>query len=485
MIRRTLLSTSVNEWTCSWGPDVLWLKLCALFLATLLCGCSHLPPPPASRIVPPPHWGEEGHSKGAPSRAAWWTLFRDSELNRLAPKAVDAQPNLLLARGKADEARAHTGAALAHAWPTLQFDPSAGKTRNSSNDEPYGVLRPFFTAAPYDRYLTPLSASYAIDVFGRSRKELCAMRLNECAAEADVAAAQLLITGELGQAYFLVQSLALEHDLLSRTISDRSGQVEIQESLVKAGKANEVALARSRLELAQVRLDEAGIRASQHASLHALAILCGEPPANFKAPALRPLPDPPAIPSGVPADILARRPDLVAARARLEAALSKEEAAQRAFFPTIQLTAAGGYASTDLSKLIRPASLAWSVGAGLSQVVFDGGLRKANVKAARARYEQAVAQYDSTLLTAFREVEDALSRLSFVRVEGTKAEEAEHAAREMADIALARYKDGLSSYDPVIDANHTLLEISRRRIQIQRALCDGTIQLIVALGGCW
>lgn len=470
----------------SWGPDSSGpVSGGALLAALLLSSCSQLPEAPSSRVAVPAQWGEAGGGKGCLPKGTWWSLFRDPELNRLIPAAMECQPNLLLARAQADEAHAHTGAAISHAWPSLKFEPSAWKAENSQHDMPYGVFRPYFTAAPYDRYITPLSASYAIDVFGRMRKELDAVRLNESAANADFQAAQLLVTGELGQAYFLVQSLAQEHALLARTITERSGQVEIQESLVQAGKANEVALARSRLELAQVRLDEAGLRASLHAANHALAVLCGQAPANFKAPAPRPLPDPPAIPAGVPADILERRPDLVAARTRFEAALAKEESAKKAYFPTIQLTAAGGYASTDLDRLIRPASMAWSIGAGLSQAVFEGGLRKANVKAARARYEQAVAQYDATLLKAFREVEDSLSRLAFIRVERTKASEAEHAARELVDIALARYRDGLSTYDPVIDANHTLLEISRRQIQIQRALCDGTIQLIVALGGTW
>lgn len=485
MFQKTLQSTSVNRLMCSWGLDAFWFNGLLFLIAAFLCSCSQLPEAPSSRIGVPAKWGEPVPCKGVAPGAAWWTIFRDPALSRLIAGALDAQPDLLLARAKADEAQAQTSSALARAWPVVKFEPSAWKSENSSNDMPNGVFRPFFTAAPYDRYLTPLSVSYAFDVFGRLRKEMDAIRMQECATEADVAAARLLMTGELSQTYFLVQSLALERALLARTVAERADEVQIQESLVQAGKANEQALARSRLELAQVRLDEAAMGAGLHAACHALAILAGKAPATFEAPPVRALPHPPGVPAGVPANILGRRPDLVAARSRLEGALAREEGAKRAYFPSIQLTALGGYASTDLSDLVRAESLAWTIGAGLTQTVFEGGLRKANIQAARARYEQAVAQYDSTLLTAFREVEDALSRLAFLKTEQNRAGEAEHAARELVEIALARYRDGLSPYDPVIDANHALLGISRRQIQIQRGLCDATVQLIVALGGGW
>lgn len=216
---------------------------------------------------------------------------------------------------------------------------------------------------------------------------------------------------------------------------------------------------------------------------HALARLTGEAPACFTLPRTRSLRDPPRIPEGVPAELLCRRPDIAAARKRIESALNKVEIAQLAFLPVIDLTAAGGLASVDLSRLISAQGLAWTVGASLTQTLIDGGFRKETVKVLLARHERKVAEYDKIVLDALREVEDTLVQIEAIDAKLSAAWKAEQAARQLADIAEAQFDRGLTNYLHVIDAERSLLEISRQRNQLRRSLNDATIQLIVALGG--
>ena len=464
----------------------------AWFPALLLpfTGCALFNPPTPcisnSQVAIPGEWKESRSGNLAtaiPRVEQWWKLFHDDELTRLIECALKREPDIRRACARVKEVHAMTNAARAKSVPRVDLVPGYQLTRVAKTDSPFGVSPAVIREDTFSRYQLPFQVSYSLDLFNRMQRRQDALRIDEEAAICDLEAAALLISGEVARVYFLYQALRADVHLLIEALEDRRQAIEIQQSLVDAGRVNEQDLALTRLEEATLEVELASSRGELKVAGHALARLTGEAPACFRLPRPHSLPNPPRIPEGVPADLLCRRPDIAAARKRIESALNKVEVAQLAFLPVIDLTAAGGLASVDLSRLISAQGLAWTLGASLTQTLIDGGFRKETVKVLLARHERKVAEYDKIVLDALREVEDALVEIEAIDAKLSAAWKAEQAARQLADIAEAQFDRGLTNYLNVIDAERSLLEISRQRNQLRKSLNIATIQLIVALGG--
>jgi multidrug efflux system outer membrane protein len=289
----------------------------------------------------------------------------------------------------------------------------------------------------------------------------------------------------VARTYYLVRSLDAEKRVIEATIALRRDAVQLQETRNKAGLINEVDVTRARTELATVEAELHAINRVRAQVEHALAVLCGEPPATFvlKVTPLNTVP--PEIPAGLPSSLLQRRPDIVEAEQLLQAASARIGVAKAAFFPTIKLTSTAGLASADLGMLFDGPSRIWSVGPSIHVPVFEGGRNKANLKATEARYEQMVATYRSAILNAFREVEDALSDLSTLASQSEAIERALVAARDTTALANERYQKGLTSYLDVVDAERAVLEADRQASQLRGQRAISTILLAKALGGGW
>ena len=218
---------------------------------------------------------------------------------------------------------------------------------------------------------------------------------------------------------------------------------------------------------------------------HALAVLCGQPPANFSIAAKASNIVPPEVPAGLPSALLQRRPDIVEAEQLLQASSARIGVAKAAFFPTIKLTSTAGLATADLGTLVDWPSRVWSVGPSIHVPIFEGGRNRANLKSTEARYEQSVASYRGTILNAFREVEDALSDLSSLSSQSEAVNRALVSARDTAALANERYQRGLSNYLDVVDAQRTALQAERQETQLRGQRAISTILLAKAMGGGW
>jgi multidrug efflux system outer membrane protein len=273
--------------------------------------------------------------------------------------------------------------------------------------------------------------------------------------------------------------------VIEATIALRKDTLQLQQTRNQAGLINEVDVTRARTELANVESELQAVTRRRAQVEHALAVLCGQPPASFSVVAKATSIVPPEIPAGMPSELLQRRPDLVAAEHSLEAANARIGVAKAAFFPTIKLTGAAGYASADLSTLVDWPSRFAQFGPSISVPIFQGGRNIANQRAAEARYEQNVATYRGSVLNAFREVEDSLSDLSTLAAQAEAVNRALVSARDTATLANERYQRGLTSYLDVVDAQREALKAERQDTQLRGERAVSTILLAKALGGGW
>lgn len=413
----------------------------------------------------------------------WWKIFENPELTQLVEQALENEPNIRKACARVEEFHAKTEVARTRIFPRVQFVPQFTKEKISETDTPLGLSPTLLKNDSFTRYQLPFQVSYSLDLFGRMAPKGRALENSKSAAKADLEAAALLVSGEVARGYFMYQSLHTETRLLDESLLDWTDEISIQKSLIDAGEKNEQELALARLASAQVEAELAKAKGDLKLATNALARLVGLAPSEFDKPSFQRVKPPPQIPAGLPVDILCDRPDIVAARCRLTAGLNEAEAERLSTFPVLELTAAGGFASADLLKLIQTNSLAWSVGASLAKTVFDAGESRYRRKVKYAQYKQLAAHYDQTLLDALKEVEDSLSRIQSIRERIGAMRKAEIAAKDLSQIARSQFDEGLTTYLEVIAAERSLLAVRRTLNQLNASLNDATIQLIVALGG--
>jgi len=438
--------------------------------------------------------------RDALSRGAWWEIFGDPQLNALAARVSISNQNLAVAEAQYREARALVREARAAYFPTVTLGLGYTRSRQSTSfsvgsggTSSTGVAGggssvggiSGFSGQPRSDFEVGLDFSWELDVWGRIRRTVESNRAGAQASAGDLEAARLSFQAELAQDYFQLRTLDAQKQLLTETSAAFEQFLRLTQDRYRSGVASQadVAQAQAQLKTTQAQAIDVGVLRAQLE--HAIAILMGQAPATFSLPAMPLAATPPAIPVGVPSELLLRRPDIAAAERRVAAANAQIGVAVAAFYPTITLNASSGLESSSLAKWFSAASHFWSVGPGISQTVFDGGLRHAQTDAARAAYDATVAAYRQTVLGAFQGVEDNLAALRILEEESGVEDEAVKAARDSVRLTTDQYRAGIVSYLNVITVQTIALTDELTAIAIRGRRMAAAVLLVQALGGGW
>lgn len=463
------------------APDCI-RKLCLLVLAALpACTVGPDFTEPESRL--PASWKSSDSVESRPIPEQWWTLFSDPELTGLVEKALQHNPELWSGAARVEQARAAAGLARAVQFPAIGLEPSADRERFSGNrTAPSGTRTHVYTANFFE---LPLTVSYEVDLWGRLRRQREAAEASARATEYDYSALSLAVSSEVARTYFALRSLQREETLLTESLDWRRRAVEIVEGRARAGISNDLDVSRARVELSSVESDLQAVSRNRAMIENALAVLCGEFPSGFTvatAGALQSIPD---VPPGLPSELLRRRPDIAAAIERVHDASARIGLTKAEAYPQLSLSGTLGLVSSELSKFFESESQTWTLGAFLRTPLYRGGAFDLRNRAAAAYFDERSAEYRSTLLVAFREVEDALSALARLHLEQESSARGRDASTRAVELANGLYRQGLIGYLDVIDANRTDLDARRRIILIERLRADSTVMLVKSLGGGW
>ncbi len=459
-----------------------WAALAPAVLAACAAGPDYRRPdvatPPAFKEAGPPAGGAGAPAPDLPD--PWWTIFGDRRLDELEARIDVSNQSLKAAQARFRAARALVQNVRADELPSVTGGLSVSRDKSSRN-------RPLATptAGPYTDLLVPVDMSYEVDAWGRVRRSVEASRASAEASAADVAAIRLSLQAELAMDYLEVRSLDAEAQLLDRTVESYQDALQLTEVRYHGGIAPEVDVSQARAQLESTRTAAVDLRVQRAQLEHAIAQLTGTPPASFSLPV-----DPsrgrlPPVPAGLPAQVLERRPDIAVAERTVAAASAQIGVAAAARFPTIELTASGGVESAALHTLLSPASTLWSLAAGVTQALFDGGRRKAASAEAVASYDAAVAGYRQAALTALQEVEDGLVALQILAAESRTQSAAVSAAQRSLALSQARYQGGVTTYLEVLTAQSTALANERSAVQIDARRAAASVLLVKAIGGGW
>lgn len=454
----------------------------------IAAGCAVGPDYARPKVETPPDFSEHGPWKAAEPKdslpkGAWWTLFRDPVLDGLEAKAQAASPTLQSALARYDEALAAARATRGSLYPAVGVDASGVRERFSGNRQSeFPSTRFAYTTSSFD---LPLVLSYEIDVFGSVRRSVENAQALAQAQGAAFESVRLTLQAGVAQNYFTLRSLVSQRDLLARNGALLGEALDLVRKLRKGGANSDLDLYQAQAELATVQASELAAEKAIADQRHALAVLVGENPETFSLDAAPLDLAVPGIPTGLPSDLLERRPDVAAAERALAAANARIGVAKAAFFPSIGLTASAGMNSNDLSNLLSWGSREWALGPSVSLPLFNGGANTANYRQAQAAYQEAIGNYRQQVLVAFQEVEDGLSDLRLLASQSEALERAADAASHASALSVVRYKAGLVSYLEVIDAQRTQLQAEIALTQARSDRLASTVLLIRALGGGW
>jgi len=461
------------------------LILAASILSLLPAGCTVGPKysRPQAPAAPeyketPPNW-KQAQPADQVIRGKWWEVFQDSQLNALEEQISVSNQNLKAAQAQFLQARALVRLNRANLYPTVTAGASASRNRLSLHGAKTG------TVPDYTDLVLPADVTYEADVWGAVRRTVEAARANAQASAADLESVSLSVHAELATDYFQVRTLDAEERLLTSTVTAFEKALELTTNRYKGGVASAVDVAQAQTQLETTRAQAIDVMVQRQQFEHAIAVLIGQPASSFGIPALPWDTPPPAIPPGLPSDLLERRPDIASAERHMAAANAQIGIARAAYFPQITLNATAGYESDVISKWLDGPSGFAAAGISALVTVFDVGRRRAGVEQAQAAYDQAVANYRQTVLTSFREVEDNLAALRILEDEARTQAAAVTAAERSLQLSNNRYRGGVVTYLEVITAQSAALSNERVAVGILRQRMTATVLLIKALGGGW
>jgi NodT family efflux transporter outer membrane factor (OMF) lipoprotein len=417
---------------------------------------------------------------GTPLPAKWWESFHDAQLTAMEEQVAAGNQDLKVAEARFRQARAMIRVNRAAEFPTISTGTSVASVRDSGN-------RPYFAvpATATGDFSLPFDFSYEVDLWGRVRRTVNAAKEEAQASAADLATATLSIQAELAYDYFELRAADAQKQLLDDTVAAYTNALQLTTNRFEGGAAANSDVAQAQTQLATARAQDTDIGVARAQYEHAIAILLGKPPAAFELGSLPLEGEPPAIPVGLPSQLMERRPDIAASERRVAEANEQIGIARAAFFPTVTLGGSAGLEGTSILNWLNWPSRFWAVGPSFAQTLFDAGRRHATSDAALAGYDAAVASYRETALTAFQQVEDNLAALRVLEGEAVQQREAVAAAEESLELFTNRYQGGVDNYLQVITAQTTALENRRNEIDIQRRRMDASVLLIKGLGGGW
>jgi len=448
---------------------------------------------------------------GAPSPAgsegAWWSLFQDSTLDRLEDSAIKGNQDLRQSISRVVEARAEARAVESGLFPSVTA-PLAASRQRTTNTGPVTssrIIGTFLPATPgqpslafpssfagqalantYDDFQVPLEVGYEVDVFGRIRHAYGQARANAEASLADRQGVRLSLTTQVAATYFALRAVDSKIAVLNGALHLRADAVQIQQQRVKAGEASDIDFLRARVEYANTEADLPDAMQERAELENSLAELCGRQAGDFQvAPAPLELVSPPPVPATISAQVLAQRPDLLEAEHRIAAAGEGVKASRAQFLPSFRLQAGYGYESAQASQLLEEQSRTWALTGAISIPIFEGGKNTADLNAAKARNEEALAAYQVAADRAFREAENALSDLRQRARQADSRRQAVDDARRVFEASQRSYREGAITYFEVIDAQRVLLNAELGQVETLNARYAATIDLIKAAGGAY
>jgi len=456
----------------------------ALALALVLAGCATPPAIDSSALPTTPDTFKEAapHFKLAPTvqpgDGAWWRAFSDAQLDDLVARAERSNTSIQVAAARLAQSRALLQQSRAQQLP--QVDASAGARRIDGLG-----LTNLPAGRPVNVYSAGVNASYEADLFGRLSLATKAASLDATASEALLRNARLVIEADVAQAYLQLRAIDEERALVRGTVEAYRGTLDLTERRFRAGDVAELDVARARTQVAATESDALALDRNRALLEHAIAVLVGETPSTFSID-VRPWSSAlPAIPAGVPATVLARRPDVQAAQSAMLAAQSRVGVAQAAWLPDITLTATGGFASSDISELLRYSARSWGIGLLAALPIFDGGRRESGIRLRTGEMDESIARYREQLLVALQDVEDQLASIRLLADQAEAQERAVSAASRATRLSDIRYRDGLTSQLDLLDAQRSELANRRAALQVRSAQYQATVGLVRALGGGW
>jgi NodT family efflux transporter outer membrane factor (OMF) lipoprotein len=460
----------------------LWPTLIA---AAILAGCSFAPPykvpptptPTAYKETGP--WAPAMPADDAP-RGQWWLAYGDPTLTDLEARVLAGNPSLAAALARYDEASAILRQAKSELYPQVNANALA-TTNKQSADRPLRVGGPDYYA---DNQVYG-SASYELDLWGRVRNRVASQRANAQASAADMASVRLSLQADVADDYLQLRGLDAEAQLLARTTTAYQEALNLTQDRYNGGAVSGLDVDQAHTQLETAKAQQADVAAQRALMEHAIADLVGVPASSFSLPARDGLPTAPRIPVSAPSALLQRRPDIAAAERRVAAANARIGVARAAYYPTISLTADAGLENAGQANLLDASNSFWTLGSNLAVAVFDGGLRKARVRQARAALAEAGDDYRSTVLAAFQEVEDNLALCNDLAVEAERQSAAVTSARATEELALFRYQQGATTYLDVVTAQTQRLAAERADIELAARRLRASVDLVRALGGDW
>ena len=462
------------------------LRGCGVALTLLLASCSLAPPlktpdiPTADAYKELGPWTQAQPADRLP-RDSWWTLYDSAELDELETRLIAGNPTLAAALANYAQARALADQARAGLFPTLGVNASVGRNRESINAPLRGPTTPTY----YNANTLGGSVSYELDLWGQIRNEVAAGEANAAASAADLENARLSLIAQLAGDYIQLRSLDRDTAILDETVVAYTRALSLTEQRHGAGIAPGLDVSQAQTQLDAARSQAAQTLAQRALMEHAIAALLGVSASTFSIkPAIVAI-TLPRIPSGVPATLLERRPDIAAAQRRMIAATANIGVARAAYFPTLTLGAQGGFQSTGFSNWLSAPSSFWAIGPNALLSVFDGGLRRAQVAQARAEFDASAANYRSTVVSAFQQVEDSLATLDHYHDATVEEKAAVDAAQRTLDFAMALYKQGATDYLTVVTSQTALLQTQLEALNLDTMQLSASVNLILSLGGGW
>jgi NodT family efflux transporter outer membrane factor (OMF) lipoprotein len=467
----------------------------ALALA-VLAGCTvgpkyHPPAPPQIKAAnykestlnfqDQPGW-KVASPQDAMLRGNWWEVFHEPELNTLEDQLNIDNQNIKQFFEQYMAARAMVAEARSQYWPTITLGPSWNRSRTSANQR---VSSTATTGATTGLWLLPVDVSWAPDIWGKIRNEVRAAQYAAQVSAADLQLEKLTEQASLAQFYFEIRGQDMLQQILDQTVAADQKALDATQGAYDAGVGDYISVveARNTLLSAKSAATNVGLLRAQYQ--HAIAMLLGKVATDFTIP-VRPMTyAPPPIPTGVPSQLLERRPDVAAAERTLAEANATIGIGYGAFFPQFNMSASGGLESATFKHLFDWPSRIWSIGPSASQVIFDGGLYRAELHQYQAQYNADLAAFRQTSLTAFQQVEDALAATRIYSQQILSQEDAAKSAQEFLDLETQRYNLGVDPYVDVVTAQTTLLGDQQTLNALHVSQMISAVQLVQSLGGGW
>ncbi len=416
-------------------------------------------------------------------RGKWWEAYNDPLLNELVEQVSVSNQNLAQAAAQFRQARSLVQSARAGYLPSIGAGASVKRSQSPSGF--VGQNQNLNARGPSTSYSVSLDATWELDLWGRVRRTVESNAAGAQASAADLQALRLSVQAELAQDYFQLRALDTQKQLFADTITAYQRTLTLTQNQYTAGIVAKVDVIQAQTQLKTTQASALDIGVQRAQLEHAIAALIGKPASTFTLAAARLTALPPSLPAGLPSDLLERRPDIAAAERRMAAANAQIGVAKAAYFPSLTLSASGGFQSSSLSNLLTVPSRFWSLGPTLAQALFDGGLRRAQTDQAIAAYDANVAGYRQTVLNGLKEVEDNLAALRILEDEAAIQDEAVQNARQSVMLTTNQYKAGIVSYLNVVLVQATALVNERAAVDIQNRRLAASVLLVKALGGGW